>query len=176
MANFKVAVLAGWLAAGSVAAQDAKLEDRVKATFIFNFAQYAEWPPSAFASTSSFTICIVGDSFLPVMQETVRGDTLNGRNIVVKSLASVDNALGCHVIYFHPSAEHKTVAEVLVAVKASPILTVGESQEFIRNGGIIRFTRAGTRIRFEINPAAAERRSLSLSARLLRLADIVRAP
>jgi len=53
-------------------------------------------------------------------------------------------------------------------------LTVGDSEEFINEGGMIRFTEAGRRIRFEINPDAAADASLRVSSRLLRLADIAR--
>jgi hypothetical protein len=55
-----------------------------------------------------------------------------------------------------------------------PILTVGDTEEFINGGGMVRFVETGRRIRFEINPDAVERVSLRVSSRLLRLADIVR--
>jgi hypothetical protein len=64
--------------------------------------------------------------------------------------------------------------EILMAAADAPVLTVGETADFIAAGGIIRFTASGRRIRFEINPDAAERVSLRVSSRLLRLADIVR--
>jgi hypothetical protein len=66
--------------------------------------------------------------------------------------------------------------EILMAAASVPVLTVGETDDFIRAGGIIRFIEAGRKIRFEINPDAADRVSLRLSSRLLRLADIVRPP
>jgi hypothetical protein len=157
-------------------AQDAQLEDRLKATFIYNFVQYTEWPRQSLSSASSFNICIVGDSFQSVMEDTVRGERVNGRSIVVRTLSSAENISECQLIYFRDAADPKTMADILTAADTFPILTVGEAPEFIRKGGIIRFTKTGNRIRFEINPQAAEKRSLSLSSRLLRLADIVRVP
>jgi hypothetical protein len=44
----------------------------------------------------------------------------------------------------------------------------------MRKGGMIRFTETARRVQFEINPDAAERHSLKISSRLLRLASIVR--
>ena len=155
-------------------AQDAKLEDRVKATFIFNFVQYSEWPRQALPSGSQFNICLVGDSFQSILEDTVRGESFEGRSITVKPLSTAESASMCQLIYFRNTADRKTVSDIMNAVKTSPILTVGETPEFISSGGVIRFTKNGNRIRFEINPDAAEKRSLMLSSRLLRLADIVR--
>jgi hypothetical protein len=69
-----------------------------------------------------------------------------------------------------------TAANRIFASDGVPVLTVGDAEDFIDLGGMIRFTEADRRIRFEINPAAAERVSLRVSSRLLRLADISRRP
>src|SRR5947209_959256 len=85
------------LACSIASAQDSQLEDRVKATFIYNFLQYAEWPRQVVASISSFNICILGDSFESVMADTVRGETVNGHVIMVTALSSADEASKCQV-------------------------------------------------------------------------------
>ena len=156
--------------------QDASLEDRVKATFIFNFIQYAQWPRTTISSSPSFPICIVGDSVQPLIEETVRGERVSGLPITVRELTQARDASGCRVIYFRSSANRATALETLNTAKTSPVLTVGETADFLANGGIVRFTKVRNRIHFEINPGAAEKVSLSISSRLLRLADIVRSP
>jgi hypothetical protein len=62
----------------------------------------------------------------------------------------------------------------MIAAANAPILTVGETDDFIDNGGIIRFIKIGNRIHFQINPDAAERLSLKVSSRLLHLAEVVK--
>jgi len=42
--------------------------------------------------------------------------------------------------------------------------------EFLRLGGIVGFVRDGTRVRFDVNIAAARRVGLAISSRLLRIA------
>jgi preprotein translocase subunit Sec61beta len=71
-------------------------------------------------------------------------------------------------------SESRRSTEIITAARNLPILTVGEPEDFINAGGMIRFTESGHRIKFQINPDAAERASLKVSSRLLRLADIVR--
>jgi len=152
-------------------AQDSSLEDRVKATFIFNFIQFAEWPRTTAPGGSSFTICLVGDSFHDVLEETVRGEMVHGQPITVRQVMQAREAPNCRVIYFRNSASPAAAQEILNAAKVSPILTVGESPEFLSNGGIVRFTKVQNRVHFQINPGAAEKVALSISSRLLRLAD-----
>jgi hypothetical protein len=51
------------------------------------------------------------------------------------------------------------------------VLTVGESDGFTTNGGVIGFKLEGEKVRIEINTAAADRAKLHISAKLLSLAQ-----
>jgi hypothetical protein len=160
--------------------QTPSVEGQVKAGFLYNFAQFIQWPSQAFADREMpFTMCVTGDPFEGILEKTVERETLNGRRIAVRRLGAPDNLHGCHLLYVG-KLEAKRTTEFLgaasrtFATEGLPILTVGDSEDFINVGGMIRFTEAGNRVRFEINPDAAERVSLRLSANLLRVADIVR--
>jgi hypothetical protein len=50
---------------------------------------------------------------------------------------------------------------------------VGESENFVQQGGMIGFFLEDNKVRFEINLDAAERARLKISARLLALAKTV---
>jgi hypothetical protein len=150
-------------------------EHQVKAAFLYNFAKFVDWPPQAFSGggSSAFTICVIGDPFEGALDKIIRGEVLDGRPLMIRHLASGEDLRGCQIIYVGP-AEARGTTQIINAVADAPILTVGETDDFINDGGIIRFVRTGDRIHFQINPDAAERASLKISARLLRLADIVR--
>jgi preprotein translocase subunit Sec61beta len=60
-------------------------------------------------------------------------------------------------------------------LKGRDILTVGENANFIRLGGMIRFTEENRKIALQINPDAAMAADLVISSKLLRLAEIVSA-
>ena len=160
---------------GSVAtSQPASAEYQVKAAFLYNFAKFVVWPPQAFPSPDSpFTICLAGDPFEGALDRTVQGELLDRRPLMVRRIIPAEDLRRCQMIYLAPN-ENRRSAEIIDAAANSPILTVGETDSFINEGGIIRFVRSGGRIHFQINPDAAERASLRVSARLLRLADIVR--
>jgi YfiR/HmsC-like len=144
--------------------QEVPLEYQVKAAFLFNFAKFVEWPPEAPAGP--LQICVAGRNvFGDALVETVRGETINGRPLAVRVILEPEP--GCHIIFVPRGA---AAAAYLRAAGSSPSLTVGESPEFISQGGIVNFRLEGTSVRFEIDPEAAERAGLRISSRLLRLA------
>jgi hypothetical protein len=55
----------------------------------------------------------------------------------------------------------------------APVLVVSDEAHFASRGGMIGFFRDADRVRFEVNPAAAEAAGLRISSRLLGLAKVV---
>ena len=51
-----------------------------------------------------------------------------------------------------------------------PILTVGETAQFLREGGMVRFYLQNNNVRFQINQKNAEAAGLKVSSQLLALA------
>jgi hypothetical protein len=64
------------------------------------------------------------------------------------------------------------VAKTLVGLGPG-VLTIGEGEAFVREGGMIGFIIENRRVRFDINQAAAMRSQLIMSARLLSVARTV---
>lgn len=157
-----------------IRAQNQADEYRVKAAFLFHFAQLVDWPPEVMgANELPLVFCIVGeDPFAGSLESTVQGKQVAGRSIVVRHIKESDNLSTCHLLFisFH---EKKHVAEILSRLKTPPVLTVGETDDFVRQGGMIGFCLQENRIRFDINLLAARRSSLKISSRLLALARSV---
>jgi hypothetical protein len=150
-------------------------EYQLKAVFLFNFTQFVEWPPQAFADANSpLVIGILGaDPFGDYLDETVRGEMVNGRPLMVKRFTSVEDARNCHVLFISRS-EAARQAEILAKLKGKSILTVGENDGFVTAGGIIRFLTVANKIRLRIGLESAQQATLTLSSKLLRPADVVR--
>jgi len=151
----------------TVAAQaEVSTEYRVKAAFLYNFVKFVEWP--APAASGPLTICAAGrNPFGTVLADTVRGELVNGRPLQARVILSPD--AGCHVVFV---ARGAATSAYLNAARNRPVLTVGESDGFIEQGGIANFYIDRGNVRFEINPEAAQRADLRISARLLQLARI----
>ena len=149
-------------------------EYQVKALFLFNFAKYVDWPTNAFIDGhAAIVIGLVGqDNFGDVFTEMIAGKSVNGRPVVVRRVGSEPEYKGCQILFV--SASEKThLPEILNAVQDSAIVTVGETEQFLAQGGIINFTKKANRVHLEINLDTARRVNLKLSSKLLSVADVV---
>jgi hypothetical protein len=165
---------AGRTRAGAPALLDASSKVyEIKAAFIYNFAQFTQWPESAFASNDSpFVLAFIGDTDLEsALQQVLSGKAIAGHPIVLKHLDSANQISSCHLL-FVPESQDNHLDEIFNAIGNQPILTVGETTKFMLAGGVIRLFIADGRIRFEIDPDAADKAGLRLSSRLMSLATI----
>jgi uncharacterized protein DUF4154 len=157
-----------------IALAQAPLEYQVKAAFLYHFASFTQWPAAAFASTSSpLRICVYRDpAFVTQMEATARGESAQGHPLVVAAVARQDEAGNCHIL-FVPQQETPRAAALLRGLESAPVLTVGESDVFLRDGGIVNFVIEEGHVRFDINDKLARQRSLALSSKLLKVARSV---
>ena len=165
-----VLLLLAW-ASWTGAQQDELSEYQLKAAFIYNFAKFVEWPGDAFADGSApLRICVLGENpFGGELARTVEGKKINGRGLTVKQFSDSRMAKGCHVLFVSAS-ERGHVPQVLDTLRDSSTLTVSETREFIRMGGMITFLMEDGKVRFEVNLRASEQARLKISSKLLSLA------
>ena len=98
----------------------------------------------------------------------MQGERISGRTLVVQQFSEVQEIGHCNVLFIS-SSEGPRLPVILAALKGRSILTVGDTGDFIAQGGMIQFVTEGNHVRFQINREAAESVRLKLSAKLLRL-------
>lgn len=167
--------IAAWIPSTPSPAQESgSLERAIKATYLWKFAPFVEWPASAFKSPDSpFVICIVGGNpFGNLLDEAVAGQHILGRPVSIRHLSGVSGNSGCQILFDAGSSE-QTIAAGLQAVRGTPVLTVTNSQDNGGPKGIINFVIDQGHVRFEINDATASASGLAISSKLLSLAVAV---
>lgn len=142
------------------------LEYQVKASYLYNFIRFTAWPRDVFGSDGKFNLCVVGAQRFGSALDVFAGERVDGRELVVRRLDGVGQARAarCHVM-FVAAGTSDTVPRA-----ERGLLTVGETADFLKQGGIITLVDAAGRIRFQINQQAAREADLVLSSRLLDLA------
>jgi hypothetical protein len=154
-------------------AQSASDEYRLKAAFVYRFPQFVEWPAGALLNSRTLDLCVLQPNpFGSDLETLVAGESLAGRPFRVRLVADLGALAGCHTVF--AGARSRTAAAVLKALEGRPVLTVGETDQFLQNGGIIALRIVDRRVRFEVNAANAQKAGLRISAQLLNLAANVR--
>ena len=155
-------------------AQSSLSEYQVKALFLFNFAKYVEWPVEAFSTSNApIIIGIVGISPCGEhLQRAVQGKQVAGRSIVIRQVEKPEEMSQCHMLFIGDS-EKRRLGELLDQVRDRPVLTVGESDRFAQQGGVIGFVKKEGKVRLEIDLKAGRQARLEISSKLLSVADTV---
>jgi hypothetical protein len=171
--TWRAAILALLCLAASVAAGSAQAgapESAIKATYLYKFAPFVDWPASAFPSQSSpFYLCVMSDDPLgAVLDHAVSSQRVGDHRMTVRRIRKAESASGCHILYLGASAD-KSTADTLRLLKGAPVLTVSDHNTGIR-GAIIRFIMQDGRVRFDIDKAAAAANGVTISSKLLSLA------
>jgi hypothetical protein len=148
-------------------------EYRLKAAFIYNFAQFTQWPDGAFAKPDApLVIAILGKNpFGTMLDETVKGKKIGQHPVIVKLAKSAEDARDSQVLFVATSEEDR-FDDTLKALGKRPILTIAESPRFQPAGGMIQLLLEDDKIRFSVNPDAADVAGLKISSKLLKLARI----
>ena len=165
-----IVLAAGLLWGNPLAAAPASVQEPVlKAAFIGHFLVLTRWPEPKNA-------LVIG-----VYGQTRQGDEL------AEALARNAGPLPLRVLRIQP--DHPDWAAInalyipgdcqtelpgiLLRLGSAPILTIGDSAQFMERGGVIGFIQEDHRLRFAINQRAALEKGLQLSAKLLELARSV---
>jgi YfiR/HmsC-like len=158
----------------SVRAQSAPEEYQVKAAFLFHFAQFVDWPAGVLNNNDpSLKLCIFDDEpRRQELQSTIEGKTIGARVFHIRLISQTPEIQGCNILFLSRDEARRQTA-ILRSVRGMPVLTVGETDNFLSDGGMIRFHLKEDKVRFDINLGCAESSHLKISSRLLLLATSV---
>jgi hypothetical protein len=150
-------------------------EYQVKAFFLSNFTRYVEWPSQKFKSPNDpIVICIFGQNrFGSALERATHGNVVEGRPLVIRQLGEIHGQCDCHIVFVNAS-DRKRFRSAGEAIRGSGVLTVGETEGFNSDGGVINFRLEDGKVRFDINVEAAGQEQLHISSKLLNLAGNIR--
>ncbi|HWF39093.1 MAG TPA: YfiR family protein [Candidatus Acidoferrales bacterium] len=149
-------------------------EYQIKAAYLLNFPNFVDWPGAINNDLQSpVRLCLLGSDPLGSALSRMMADRLSrGRSLLLRRVFRTDPVSDCQILYIGPS-ESKYIPQILDSLHNVSALTVGETDKFAEQGGMIQLVMEEDRIRFKINPTAASQAGIRISSKLLALAQIV---
>ena len=148
----------------------------LKAVLLFNLTRFVEWPASDFANPNvPFTIGILGrDPFGKILDDVVGPESYGKHKIQVVRYRDPETAAkSCQLLYIGAD-ESKDLPRILPRLHGFTVLTVGDFDEFAARGGMVALNQgADGKVRVRINLEAVRSTGLTVSGKLLRVAEIV---
>lgn len=169
-------LLFGFVSCSGLKAQTPQpTEYEVQAAYLSNLGRFVEWPARAGANEKDpFYVCVLGpDPFGPLLDAALKGETIGSAPMAARRVTSAADAANCRIVFVN-STKDSELKGILATLRNSNALTVSDTFDFTRQGGMIQFVLNGNRVRFEINLAAAQRAGLTLSSQLLEVAVAIR--
>lgn len=152
------------------AEQSPAFEYQLKAAFLFKSLPFIDWPPEKLgAPDSAFVIGVLGkDPFGGALEAAMEGKKFKEHPLIVRHVSNATEARTCHLLFISRSEDNRLGA-ILKELRGNPVLTVGESEDFIERGGMINFVIVQNYLRFKTNRLAANEAGLHLKPQLLDL-------
>ena len=149
-------------------------EHVIKAGYIYNFAKLVEWPALPVRKGQPIVIGVLGnEAFATVLRRVVEGKKIDDRPFHVRSLKHKElKDCGCQIL-FVAASQNSRADEIIQFQNTASVLTIAETADFARRGGIIALILEDSKVRFMVNVDAANEAALTVSSRLLALATIV---
>lgn len=167
-----VALLSGTLAAGGQTTSAP--EDEVMSALILGFVRYSEWPAANGEESAPLVVCVAGrPPLVRALNHAVSGKVVQGHPLQAREVRTPPETGQCKVL-FVSSGSKRSVEAMLTAVRGIPVLTIGDSDEILQAGGMVQFFEEDGKMRFAVNLEALNRSKVNVSARLLRLGQVVR--
>lgn len=150
-------------------------EYQVKAVWMLNFTRFVDWPTNAFAAKDA--PCVIGvlgkDPFGSELEAAFDGKTIRGRRFELQRVQRESDTARCHMLFI-PAGERRAWRELQPGLTKSPLLTIGEADGSLEQGGIINFVINDGSIAFEIDLRNAQKAGLKFDANLLKIAAKVK--
>jgi hypothetical protein len=168
---------------------DAEKAAKVKAAYVLNFVRYSQWPEYAFEGPDApIVLAVVRDCDVTEVLAAAaqRSAPIGGRLLTIRRVERpsanaasaeglrhfLDEVRSAHLVYICSLPPAQTRA-VLNGLEFAGVLTVGDTPNFAAEGGMLGFVLRGDRIVFEANPPAIKACGVAVSAKVLKLAQIV---
>lgn len=148
---------------------------QIKAQFVYNFANYVEWPSDAFPTESSpIRTCLFGDvDFAPYLL-AFEGVLIGKRPLLIIESSNIkDIESGCHILFVGEDRQ-VDLPDFWSSIQYLYVLSIGEMQDFADKGGIINIFRTSDRLQFDVNISNALVNGLFLDSDLLALARTIK--
>jgi hypothetical protein len=172
---------AGLLALGAALAMMAPVqvcaqvvpEGAMKASYVYNFMRYANWPAAAEARSGGNTLlCLMGADAVTSELQKLNGRGLAGvGKIQVVSLNSLKGIRDCHALFIS-ERDIDNIGIINRMIGDAPVLTLADSPA--ANDVAINMVLENDRVLFDVNLGLVKMGGMSLSSKVLRLARAVR--
>ena len=144
---------------------------KIKATFLYNFTKYIEWPEEY--KQGNFVIGVMGSNTLYNDLSTFFSTkTLGTQKYEIKFFSKSTDITRSHMIFI-PADYSGSISEIISKLKGKSTLIVTDKPGMAKQGAAINFISVDNKQKFELNKSNASKYDLKVSSSLINLAIVI---
>ena len=152
--------------------QAADASYQIKASYIFNFLKFIEFPQEDLSKGSTVLVFLLGKDYFEDALDEIDGAKTANVTIKVLRLDRFDEPLPlpkqCNVALISKS-EVELAQNVLASINVHNVLTIADFSPFISYGGMIEFFEIEDTVRFKINKDLVKETRYRIAAQLVEI-------
>lgn len=141
-------------------------EYQLKSAFIYKFATFIDWPANI---GKTLMLCTAVPNDVMPYFNSLAGKRVGEMTLAVRQLRPDDSAAGCRIL-FVSGVENGNFDNWLSEIGEAKVLTIAESNGWLKKGVVMRLVLQDNRVTFDVNLEAARGENIEIDSRLLRLA------
>lgn len=146
----------------------------MQALFLYNFANFVEWPDSAFPTDGSpVRLCLFGGVPLDTFVRVFDGTKIRGRELAIMQTHELkDIESGCQILFVGYDKQ-EFMNTLFKDIKHIFVLSVSPIESFADKGGVINITRTSDQMQIVVNLESAVKNGLYISSDLLSISRVL---
>ncbi len=176
---FVILVFSTFLGYAGVGSADPAIAKRVeeyqiKALFLYNFANFVNWPAKAFENDRFLKLCLVGHVPFGGFLDKVNGTFIGERELrIIRTEREDKNILsGCHILFVGLDQQNE-LEKFFKNLNHTFVLSVGNEPRFADDWGTVNIKRVRDGAEVEINLKRAIESGLFISSDLLAISRVI---
>ena len=149
-------------------AEPAVSEERLKLAYLYNFAQFIDWPADRLPPGATLRLCVLGPERFGADLDALAQRQVRSHPLAISRPTSAAELQACHIVYAE-RLELPGQARPKEGSKGQASLWVSSQPGALRQGAVIQFVMLNTRLRWHLDQDNARRAGLNVSAKLLEL-------
>lgn len=150
---------------------DSVEEYTAKSVLTLNLARFSEWPPDVFSENKTLVnLCLIGDDTIVKAFAMIDKKPVGNKNLSILNITGNRQLDRCQMLYV--SSDTGKISQLIEESYKRHILTIGETDDFLADGGGVYFEVNSSKITLHVNLNAVEKSGVRINSRVLKLATI----
>ena len=141
-------------------------QEKYYAAFVYQFTKYINWPNTL----PVFIISTVGISPVSAALQEITKEKKVGSSAILFVEWKTPNEIGASNVLFIPDNQKSNLSSIINKIGNKAVLIITESSGTISGGADISFSKKDGKIQFELNKTNIQKKGLTISSDLERLA------